>query len=97
MYVVADQDVSLHEILLVLPVFSDHRECVIDGGAQNADKRLDSGVGIHVGKVGLHDIACCKPYTDEGRGHRQHEHIGWSVTEEFTQYELLVNFEIENF
>lgn len=35
--IVADQDVSLHEILFILPVFSDYGEGVIDSGAQDAD------------------------------------------------------------
>lgn len=35
--IVADQDVSLHEVLLVLSVFSDHREGVVHSGAQDAD------------------------------------------------------------
>lgn len=59
--VVADQDVSLHEVPLVLTVFSDHGEGVIDGGPQDADQRLDSGVRVHVGEVGLHDIAGGQP------------------------------------
>lgn len=54
--VIADQDVSLHEFPFILPVFSDHREGVVNGGAQYADKRLDSGVWVDVGQVRLHDI-----------------------------------------
>lgn len=37
MDVVANQDVSLHEVPFILPVFSDHREGMVDSGAQDAD------------------------------------------------------------
>lgn len=59
--VVADEDVPLHEVPLVLTVFSDHREGVVHGGAQDADERLDSGVRIHVGQVGFHDVTGSQP------------------------------------
>lgn len=59
--VVADQDVALHEVLLVLPVFCDHGEGVVDGGPQDADQRLDPGVGVNEGQVGLHDVAGRQP------------------------------------
>lgn len=64
--VVADQDVPLHEVPLVLPVLSDHGEGVVDGGAQDADQRLDPGVGVHIGEVGLHDVTGSQPWKDEG-------------------------------
>lgn len=61
MDVVADQNVSLHKVLLVLPVLSDHREGVVDGGAQDADQGLDPGVRVDVGQVGLHDVTGRQP------------------------------------
>lgn len=65
--VIANQNVSLHEVSFVLPVFSDHGEGVVDGGAQDADKRLNPSVGIDVGQVGLHDVTGCQPGTYEGK------------------------------
>ena len=59
--VVADQDVALHEVPLVVPVLCHHREGVVDSGAQDADQRLDPCVGVHIGQVGLHDIISCQP------------------------------------
>lgn len=59
--IVADQDVSLHEVPFVLPVFSDHREGVINSSSQDADQRLDPGVGVHIGQVWLHDVTGCQP------------------------------------
>lgn len=56
MDVIADQDVSLHEFPFILPVFSDHREGMVNSGAQYADKRLDPGVRVDVGQVRVHDI-----------------------------------------
>lgn len=37
MDIVADQDVALHEIPLILTVFSNYGEGMVDRGAQNAD------------------------------------------------------------
>lgn len=65
--VVADQDVSLHEVSLVLAVLSDHGEGVVHCGAQDADQRLDTCVGVHVGQVGLHDVAGRQPGSEEGK------------------------------
>lgn len=58
--VVADQDVSLHELPLIVAVLGYHGEGMVDGGAQDADQRLDTGMGVHVGQVGLHDITGCQ-------------------------------------
>lgn len=60
MDVVADQDVSLHEVTFILSVFSDHREGVEHCGAQDADQRLDPGVGVHIGQVRFHDVTGCQ-------------------------------------
>lgn len=66
MDVVADQDVSFHEVPFILPVFSDHRKGMIHSGSQNANKRLDTGVGVDIGQVGLHNITGRQPWTDQG-------------------------------
>lgn len=59
--IVADELVALHELLLVAAVLCDHREGVVDCGAQDAHQRLDAGVRVDVGQVGLHDVAGSQP------------------------------------
>lgn len=63
--VVTDEDVAFHEVLLVRAIFRDHREGMINGGAQDADKRLDPGMGIHVSEVGLHYVTSSQPEMDD--------------------------------
>lgn len=58
-YVVADENVPLHELLLVAPVLCHHREGVVHRGPQNTDQRLDAGVRVHIRQVWLHDVASC--------------------------------------
>ena len=58
--VVTDELVALHELPLVAPVLRDHREGVVDGGAEDADQGLDAGVRVDVGQVGLHDVTGSK-------------------------------------
>lgn len=65
--VVADQDVALHEVPLILSVLSDHGEGIVDGGAQDADQGLDPGVGVHIGQVWLHDVTGCQPWKIQGK------------------------------
>ena len=64
-YVVADQDVSLHEVPLIGPVLCHHREGVVGCGAQDAHQRLDTCVRIHICQVGLHDITGRQPISRE--------------------------------
>lgn len=39
---------------------------MVDGGPEDADQRLDPGVGINVGQVGLHDVAGRQPAERKG-------------------------------
>ena len=58
--VVADVDVALHELVLVVPVHGNRGESVVDGGAQDAHQGLDARVGVHVRRVGFHDVTGCQ-------------------------------------
>lgn len=64
--VVTDEDVALHELLLILPVLGHHWEGVVDRGPQDADQGLDASVWVHVGQVGLHDVTGRQPETKGG-------------------------------
>lgn len=67
MDVVADQDVSLHEVPLVRPVLRHHGEGVVGRGAQDAHQGLNARVRVHVRQVGLHDVTGRQPIRREDR------------------------------
>lgn len=54
--VVTYQLISLHELPLIAPVLSHDREGMMNRCAQDANKGLNTGVGVDISQVGFHDV-----------------------------------------